>query len=82
MLDPAWAGLIDRAWVERSQVASGWHVGSLPPNPDDFESTLQFVAVCLAASPPYAAALEAHSLLPGAQPSGPSVYPLIRCPIR
>ncbi len=59
-LDPSWAGLIDRAWDERARAASGWDVGGLPPDPEDFKSTLKFVAYVLEASAPYAAALEAE----------------------
>lgn len=59
-LDPSWAGLIDRAWDERARAASGWNVGGLPPDPEDFKSTLKFVAYILEASAPYAAALEAE----------------------
>jgi len=39
-LDPAWSGIIDRAWDTRPDPAAAVRE---PPNPGDFERTLQFV---------------------------------------
>ena len=39
-LDPAWSGIIDRAWDTRPDPATAVRE---PPNPADFEMTLQFV---------------------------------------
>jgi hypothetical protein len=54
-LDPAWAGLIDRAWDGRPDPARSVRQ---PADPADLQRTLAFVQVVLDASAPYAAALE------------------------
>lgn len=43
-LDPSWAGLIDRAWATRPNPAVSVRQ---PPDPQDFQSTLEFVRYSL-----------------------------------
>ena len=51
-LDPAWAGLIDRAWEGRPNPALSVRQ---PADPADFRSTLEFVQYAISASMKYAA---------------------------
>jgi hypothetical protein len=50
-LDPAWSALIERAWDARPNPAV---TVRQPPDPADFESTLQFVALIIRESERYA----------------------------
>jgi predicted nucleotidyltransferase len=49
-LDPSWSDLIDRAWETRPN--PGWQVRQ-PPDPEDFERTLRFVAYVMEKSEAY-----------------------------
>jgi hypothetical protein len=52
-LDPAWSGLIDRAWDTRPNPSLSVHQ---PPDPQDFQRTLEFVQYATQASTQYAEA--------------------------
>jgi hypothetical protein len=60
-LDPAWAGLIDRAWDGRPNPALSVRQ---PADPQDLKSTLEFVQYVIQASTQVAAALETGSKQP------------------
>jgi hypothetical protein len=60
-LDPAWAGLIDRAWGGRPNPALSVRQ---PADPKELKSTLEFIQYILQASTQYATALDTGRIQP------------------